>query len=1062
MPIQPITQVIEDQVLSKVSVQYQGVSSADLTAKTNLDPFDQFNEVNTPALEGYDFSKVTPSKAADFLTKMDLQAQEALPPVATIAPDALTDAENTVCSHPAGGAGVIPRLQHSIWVGQPLDPVNGSDKMKAFASQLAINQRTNDPGKNVQGGQQCTNGGAWQVVLWTDQPRKAFGNPADPTVTNMKQWAADNDIRLVSIDEVFGDQANHMQLHTECRLEQNKAGTGRAAASDIIRLEVLNRFGGIYVDGDKPFQKQFDEIAQQAISAQIQMDGTHVGGFVSASEGGVQVQNCALCSEKGGAVVRAILNHVGTEYAKTRSDLQTGQMNMVSEGATPQRVEVITRSGPSAIKAVTKGEGLMTGDSMQTYTGTTSWTQEEPHRGYRRTSDPANMRVADKEKLDTLEALSAVADRAPDLQSLPEVAQNLNDQQQTKIADAIKGGVTSLAYTVTNENGRLDLRHLTPHLKGFSAEEKQIAIYGTLMALNSPQFDGLRTQVTSLVPPNNSEDLTSESMDILHQHFLQIQFDNLAMQRAALHGNVALLKYGAEKRVSLQSGSAQIFDTGTPPGMDPCSYYGTTPLRAAVEGGQIEAAKFILSQSHQDEFSDATLKDQLKCLERSGELGQTEMLVAISDTVAGKIQRMPDGPGRDKAREAFSVSLSQAVRNHLDTSAAEDRHLVQRVPRNATQFAYDLRPRGEAKDKAIRQLLKNEGPLHEMDGPQLRNALQTGPGALREPDIRRFFAADPSDPKTLLGGIRQAYQNGPAAKQARDDTIKTLMVESGSDLLTRLKQVPLVNDIAGSACAAAIHTAAYGGNHAALVKLAAEGHLATGASAEEKKAIATSMAASLDNLVAPGEAARQAFLVTAGTLGIENEVLNAAARANRVDLISASLNAGPRMPKVPEGQFDMEAHNAIAHAKFTDSEAGKNAYKQITAATVPSMSRAEVQDAAHKALAYSHDRLRANATGSQSRITGWQTALEALKHHPDVQGDQQLGNLLHQTQRQVVGVNSSQPSVRDRLRAQAQDDGGPDISPRQTTSRAGRLREFFKSSAPAVPTSGTGVPGKRV
>ncbi|HEY1052390.1 MAG TPA: glycosyltransferase, partial [Prosthecobacter sp.] len=558
MPEKTLDQVVQDQVLTHCTHEYVGAATADLVTKQNLDPFGLLNQVSTQPLGDYNFSQVTPDKAADFLARMDLRAHAAVPAAASIPPGALTADATTVYRKAASGNAEIPRLQHSIWVGKPLDNVGGTDKMKSFMAQLAANQRSNDPANNGPN-QNCTNAAPWQVVLWTDQPRAAFCDPGDPAVANMKQWAADNNIRLVSIDEVFGDPANRMQLHTECRLEQNKAGTGRAAASDIIRLEVLNRFGGVYVDGDKPFRKDLDEIAEQAVAARVSIGGVPTGGFVSAVEGVGRVQNCGLCSEQGGAVVQAVLNHIGVAYTQDRNDLVTSQGNTINEGALPQRIEVITRSGPSAIQAVTAGNGLMTADSLQSYTGTTSWTQEEPHRGYKQTANPAEVQVAGTGRLDDDASLQAVAALAPALPALPAMAQTLSDEQQTKIAVAIKGGVTSLAYTLKNEAGRLDLRHLSPHMEDFSDEEKQIAIHGTVQALNSPAFAGMKGQINSLIPPTDVA-MTSDTLDTLTTpgNFPGLKLDDLTMQRAALRGDVALLKYGAEHGVSLEAGSAQM------------------------------------------------------------------------------------------------------------------------------------------------------------------------------------------------------------------------------------------------------------------------------------------------------------------------------------------------------------------------------------------------------------------------------------------------------------------------------------------------------------------------
>src|SRR5258705_1248761 len=92
------------------------------------------------------------------------------------------------------------------------------------------------------------------VVVWTDVARSEFLHP-DPAgeVAQMRDWARRHNILLVNVDEVFHAR-EPMVRASEYRLEWAKATSpGYGAASDILRLEILNRFGGIYTDTDNYF-----------------------------------------------------------------------------------------------------------------------------------------------------------------------------------------------------------------------------------------------------------------------------------------------------------------------------------------------------------------------------------------------------------------------------------------------------------------------------------------------------------------------------------------------------------------------------------------------------------------------------------------------------------------------------------------------------------------------------------------------------------------------------------------------------------------------------------------
>ncbi|BBX39881.1 WXG100-like domain-containing protein [Mycobacterium simiae] len=128
----------------------------------------------------------------------------------------------------------MPKLVHSIWLGGPLTDGRGAtEEIRRNLEELSSKAQTQ----------------GMQVALWTDVTRAEFEkNTGD--VAAMRDWARSHNIFLLNTDEVFHG-GEPMRLDTEYRLETGK-GTpaGFTAASDILRLEILYRFGGIYTDGD--------------------------------------------------------------------------------------------------------------------------------------------------------------------------------------------------------------------------------------------------------------------------------------------------------------------------------------------------------------------------------------------------------------------------------------------------------------------------------------------------------------------------------------------------------------------------------------------------------------------------------------------------------------------------------------------------------------------------------------------------------------------------------------------------------------------------------------------
>ncbi|WP_197519029.1 glycosyltransferase, partial [Mycobacterium sp. 1482292.6] len=130
----------------------------------------------------------------------------------------------------------MPRVVHTIWLGGPV--TDGRDVTNALRTNLqALSARAQPHGL--------------QVVLWSDVTRAQFGDDAG-VVAAMRQWAQQHRVIVLNVDEVF-HAGEPMRLAGEYRMETAKGtAAGYGSASDILRLEVLHRFGGIYTDGDNP------------------------------------------------------------------------------------------------------------------------------------------------------------------------------------------------------------------------------------------------------------------------------------------------------------------------------------------------------------------------------------------------------------------------------------------------------------------------------------------------------------------------------------------------------------------------------------------------------------------------------------------------------------------------------------------------------------------------------------------------------------------------------------------------------------------------------------------
>ncbi|MER8184889.1 hypothetical protein [Kitasatospora sp. NPDC094015] len=212
-----------------------------------------------PFLTGTDPAALPPEYLAPLLRRLDLTRPAPRPEELTPAAlardrgrttDVPRSPELRRWGRPAGsGAPLlpartrIPYLVHGIWLGGPLPEESVfRDNYGRAALRYA---------------------GELDFVLWTDLSRslvaEARAGAADSgdrrlaAVRSTVDWARAHGIHLVDLHEVFHAGAP-MRLHRPFVLEMAKQlPRGYGAASDHLRVDVVGRFGGAYVDGDMLF-----------------------------------------------------------------------------------------------------------------------------------------------------------------------------------------------------------------------------------------------------------------------------------------------------------------------------------------------------------------------------------------------------------------------------------------------------------------------------------------------------------------------------------------------------------------------------------------------------------------------------------------------------------------------------------------------------------------------------------------------------------------------------------------------------------------------------------------
>ena len=184
------------------------------------DPF-RLRELPPPPrfLADLDTKTLAPEHVASLLRQLSL---------ADPAPRAI-ELESAAVSRSEDTGFEIPRVLHSIWLGGVPSAESPELRNLGYAADRYA--------------------GECDIVLWTDLPRDAVPD-------HLVDWAAEHGVALVNIFELFHADAP-MITHAQYVLEMAKQlPRGYAAASDLARLEIVYRFGGVYADGDLEYADQ--------------------------------------------------------------------------------------------------------------------------------------------------------------------------------------------------------------------------------------------------------------------------------------------------------------------------------------------------------------------------------------------------------------------------------------------------------------------------------------------------------------------------------------------------------------------------------------------------------------------------------------------------------------------------------------------------------------------------------------------------------------------------------------------------------------------------------------
>lgn len=515
--------------------------------------------------DGHDAGALQPEQLVDFFARLSL-TRDAAPQAAELTPGAVAaDARGVTVS--AGGDTKIPHLVHSIWLGGPLMDAD-------FRNNVAAASAAHPD---------------WQFMVWNDTPRSVFEEvrrldeaPAPGSLheraTSFLAWATAHRVQIMSVDEVFsGDHA--MDLQAEFRSEQAKeTGVGYAGASDLLRIEILKRFGGVYCDGDNLIGPELDAAVQTVADS---ADGLGVADMNS------RLNNSGFVSAAGHGFWDDLQATIRANYAKDQSTLLNQDMKRAL------RREIMARTGPGgALKeALTAWGGTpvpLADDALHVESAAT-WTSPAALK-----PAPGDATVADGHGGTAFARESLVAATAALPGADPAAAASPPAADDAAVLHHVKLAYSTLLRELENRDGELYLPLVERALNLSGQKELAWVAMARLLAA-SPEA----ARVTSLTV--EAVDLPLEALTTLTNtaHFPGLVVD---LHSAAAFGNQRFVQFcvsrGLTGEADIASGNTTPIDyiKAADPDGETLSKRGWSPLHFAVNKGDREMVVRLLAR----------------------------------------------------------------------------------------------------------------------------------------------------------------------------------------------------------------------------------------------------------------------------------------------------------------------------------------------------------------------------------------------------------------------------------------------------------------------------------
>jgi hypothetical protein len=300
-------------------------------------------------LAGVNPSQLAPQQVRNFLRRLDLTGstppapQVLMPATIPHDPDSVWSFTPPY-SYEADEAGTLqlvaqpvrelPKIVWMIWFGLPLaDQTETQRRFRENASNLSA--KLGETGV--------------QVILVTDVRRSHLDNSM---VRRMLAWTQSANIAMVNVEELFAGWPTLLDHHYRAELGK-LLPVGYVAASDIVRVLLLYRFGGVYTDGGDNTLPAAENLVRD-----IETRLRHNGYAIAHDQGRT---NAAMFGTARNAFFEAYIHTIRERYAVKQDNLyplvaQTDrESNRIWAEEAQQRIRrnpLMQRTGPDALTDV--------------------------------------------------------------------------------------------------------------------------------------------------------------------------------------------------------------------------------------------------------------------------------------------------------------------------------------------------------------------------------------------------------------------------------------------------------------------------------------------------------------------------------------------------------------------------------------------------------------------------------------------------------------------------------------------------------------------------------------